>query len=49
MKISWHENFAVSRSSSKNREIKMHFELNREIKMHQKIWFVDKKKQTKLK
>ena len=43
-----HENFAVSRSSSKNREIKMlrkmHFELNREIKMHQKIRFFDKKK-----
>ena len=37
MKISRHENFAVSRSSFKNREIKMplkiHFQLNREIKM----------------
>ena len=40
-KIWRHENFAVSRSSSKNREIKMSrkmpFQLNREIKMHQKI------------
>ena len=40
MKISRHENFTVSRSSSKNREFKMprklHFELNREIKMPQK-------------
>ena len=40
MKISRHENFGVSRSSSKNREIKMprkmHFELNREIKMPRK-------------
>ena len=49
-----HENFAVSPSSSKNREIemprKMHFELNREIKMHQKIRFFGKtKKKTKLK
>ena len=35
------ENFAVSRSSSINREIKMsrkmHFQLNREIKIHQNI------------
>jgi len=35
-----HENFAVSRSSLKNCEIKMlrkmHFELNREIKIHKK-------------
>ena len=40
-KISRHENFAVSRSSSKNCEIKMsrkmHFQFNREIKMHQKF------------
>ena len=48
MKILWHENFVVWRSSSKNREIKMprkmHFELKREIKMHQKIQFFSKKK-----
>ena len=40
MKLSRHEDFAVSRSSSKNREIrlprKMHFELNREVKMREK-------------
>ena len=43
MKISWHENFAVLRSRSKNREIKNaaknDFMVNREIKMHQKIRF----------
>jgi len=42
-KISQHENFAFSRSSSKNRKIKMprkmHSELNREIKMPRKIVF----------
>ena len=38
-----HENFAISRSRPKNREIemsrKMIFLLNREIKMHEKIHF----------
>ena len=38
-----HENFAVSRSISKNREIKMprkmHFELNREIKIPRKKFY----------
>ena len=44
IKISRHENFAVSGSTSKNREIKMlrkmHFELNCEIKMPQNTEFL---------
>ena len=46
MKISRHENFAVSRSRPKNREIKMprkmNLELNREIKMQQNTYFCPK-------
>ena len=46
MKISRHENFAVSRSSSENREIKMSQKMNlqheREIKMPRNVLKVDR-------